>query len=430
MNENTNNKYLEYFASKIEKLNETLQAASKTPYGKNVINKTNITNYKEFTELPILENSKLIDSELFLQGDTTNLIERTTGGTTGSIKKKIYYTKEAMASWLPPHVTDIINTHKAALLHKHWEITSYIVMDETMKKQCPNVDIKPYKTSEEALSIIKEYEVVYITEQVSKMAELLYDFDNICKNDPSILKEIKGKYVFIEIGAEPVSVEELSKWYEISKRLFQTQPDIVVIYGTNQTLLLGITPVFELDTKVLKYRVVPHKLVEILDPITNEIVIGKEGKVIVTPLKDSDYPGSVFIRFDTEDLATMEFGEDGNMYLSNIHRNESAGMISLYGLKFFAGEFYNDVVKNLEFPIKIQYKKIAETNSITLYMKLYSPKFLDKVLVDTTIEKINELLMKSYYRIKEENSEGKINIKIETDTKDPEELQKGWQILK
>lgn len=423
-----------YQESKAQILN-TIESARRTRRFKNLpaTSGINYENYNEFCKtVPVINSNDLFPSLDLIPGGATPYLPHPSGGSTGKRMKKIFLSPDATVISLNEFlIKSLRDATNPVLIHKNLKILSYKVTEDSLKVQAPNVILKTYLSTTEFAEQIKDHEVVYVTEQVSKFRELMDHFSNMPEDQ--LRKIVQGKKFFIEIGAEPIKIEEIQKWYTLLEHVSGVTPEFWGLYGTTETLLVGLG-VYKPGDKELRYEVKNNiRFVEVLrKDVDIPVRIGEEGRVVVTPLRPN-YDGTNIVRYDTGDFATLGI-ERGKMYLTDIHRKPGDGMISLWGHKIYAPQIHDMLADKLQYPINIEVgSDTIPTNDdreqIVLTMNVYSERFIDPKEVDTAQIKMYEVLETAIDGIQGMVESGKLKVVTHFDHTAPPDIIKDWRII-
>lgn len=425
------NKYRQTLISAID-------AARKVNHYKDIpIGNLSAINYVTFNKsVPVTTADGFSPPEDFVEGSQDGMYMETSGGSTGGKLKEIYYPLEGLRSTIDQKVVDELNRAiNPTLLHKETETTSYHIIEESLKIQTPRVTVKTYLPVNEIIGKIKENDVVYVVEQVSKLREIMHEFENQAIKSPEQLAEaLKGKKFFLELVAEPIEISEVKRWYEFLQKYTGVDPGIWAIYGTAETLMIGFWE-YKPGQDKIRYKVRDNKFVEVLVPDNNNptFLSMDKGKVVVTPIHPADYKGTRLLRYETGDLANVEVDGD-KMYLSEIERKPEAGMISLWGEKIFIPQIQGILQKELGKPIIMRtgYKTIKNTEldreQIVLDFDIYSADFMEDENASTAKESLLKVLIETYSPIQELLNAEKLVININSSTDTPKDLIKAWQV--
>jgi len=179
---------------------------------------------------------------------------------------------------------------------------------------------------------------------------------------PELKQQLSGKKIMLELNSEPVTAKMLEEWYADIATIFEDEVYITVSYTQNDTGLIGLYDYVPGEAEEdVKYLVTDKRLVEVLDEDSN-LVVGQEGDVVITTLRQE---GSVFFRYDSSDRGVLTSGENGELYLSGIHRKAESGMISLWGRKVSVADFYQELETQVSFPFQMEVRpQLSEDNSV------------------------------------------------------------------
>ncbi len=422
------------------KLITTLDGARKVKHYENIPPGNHSTvNYSAFKNfVPITSSDDFSPPEDFIDSRPETMYKETSGGSSGGKLKEIYYPLEGLRSTVAQSVINELNkAQRPTLLHKETETTSYHIIEESLKSQAPKVSLTTYLPASEVVNKIRGNDVVYITEQVSKLREIMHEFEKQAAESPEQLAEaLKGKKFFLELVAEPIEIEEVKKWHEFFRKYTGKDPGIWAIYGTAETLMIGFWA-YDPGQDRIRYKVKDNKFVEVLGQEDNNTVSSNadKGRIIVTPTHPVGYKGTKLLRYETGDLAKVEI-EGDEMYLSEIERRPDAGMISLWGEKIFVPQIQQILQTELGRPIimRTAYKtvKSAELSreQVVLDFDIYSSDFSDAKNSEDAKKRLLEVLIKTYDPIQELLNAGKLVININSSTDTPKDLIKAWKIIR
>lgn len=416
-------------------LMETVAAAIQVNYYKTMLRgDVSYQTYNTFRDaVPITLSNDLFPPTDFYTGDPKELVLYHSGGSTGNRIKEIAYPHEGITAHIDESVIKQLKEAKnPTILHKDVHALSYIVVEKSLKEQAPNVGLTTYLPASEVLGKIRENDVIYVTDQVSKFRELMHELEKQALQSPDEFSKIfKGKKFFIELGSEPIDIDEVNRWYEFIARNTGVEPELWGLYGCTENLLIGMWVYKPGDTRV-RYEIKGNRFVEVLK--INEdmpVVQGEDGRVVVTPLHAKDYEGTVLLRYDTGDYATIET-EGEKMFLSNIRRKPEDGMISVWGHKIFAPQIHDVLEKELGFPVAmdISYDTIqVETGEqIVLDIILSSQEFGDDSKIEQAGEELDTALTMTIPAIQEFIDGHKLSVNVSFAQEAAPNFKKAWRI--
>lgn len=365
--------YISYFDKRKQGLEITLRSARETSFIKNKL-PTKVESYSDFCQIPVIDSSVVAKfPESFVRGNINELELKTTGGSTGR-PKRIYYFNNNLKSGIPSFISEIIrNSKHPILLHQDRPGTIYYIYDLIFKRDYPKAQICTYSNPTEALMFIKPADTIYIGEFYSAMKRFIYWLSEEVKKSKKLAKELKNKTVFIDVGGDPMKINELNKYYSILKEIFGTNPDIVVTYALTEVSSVGLY-IFDPSDKKIVYKVRDDKYVEVLNEDFTKPLIEKEGKIIVTPV-GWEY-GTILLRYFTGDRGILSF-KDGVPYLQICGRDPSKTLISLTGFKISAQDLYDLIRDKFNFPIRASFQVLHQSDGsyLTFKIDLYSAEF-------------------------------------------------------
>jgi hypothetical protein len=349
----------------------------------------------------------------------------TTGGSTGKNKNIYYDLSQQIKLQFPDLINNILRLSKKPLyMHHDVHGTTHDTYEINFPVVFPNVTVARYKSSEDALSYMKEADVIYIEDQVSSFRRIIYLIEDALSNVSDLRKIMCGKILIIELGGDPVSLDELKSFYSRIKQIFGTGPDIAMTYGLVETQDVGVFVLQPWSTS-LKYRVFNNKFIEVLDTITREPVVGSEGEIVITPMYWEK--GTLLPRYETGDIGMLEFFDDVP-YLTVKGRISGKGVLSFSTAKISILGLSEILRKSFEYPIKIQAQILEEENSLysTLKIVLSSPAFVNENASLMSKEFLSKFIIKEY-NLANDIHQGYRKLAIDTTTDD--NLEKEWCIL-
>lgn len=425
--------YEHYFEDKRPQLVKTFQAAYQTSYGQEVLEPLGIEihkgiSYKEFSLKVPLVRSKQVgeDSKRFTRGITEEMYHVFSTGTTGR-PKEFYLPRSEFRIQFPEDFTKIIQESKnPVLLHRSWSV-DYKIIEESLQAIRPDIGLEYYNDANGVLESVKRADTIYLITEVTPFRVLMYQIKNLLEEDPSLIKQLKGKQLFIEIGSEPVSFQELQTWFTYLKEVIGDEPDFVVTYGQNDTGIIGTYRYKDGDTEEdFKYRVANNRLIEVLDS-TGNLVFGQRGNIISTTFRNE---GSILVRYLTGDQGVLSIDNEGKIYLSAIGRNPEDGMLIFAGMKLSISGFSDSLREKLDIPFQLEAQVIEDPDNLfnILNVTLYSDEFLDPVKANFVKGDVFSKLM-GYTNLTVLIGRGNLKINVNVSSQQPEDFTKGWRIL-
>jgi phenylacetate-coenzyme A ligase PaaK-like adenylate-forming protein len=435
--------YQQLFETKRTGILATLAAARETPYGQKRLATNLLTpgiDYQTFRKnVPLLRPAEMTKNPRDFVNDKKlpvgKMVKLESGATTGR-PKETYYHPEDIKIELPPHLIAILNSSSGTLLfHEARDAVSYQVIDEAIKRHVPKARREIYTQASEVIKKIKENQsqAVYLTCQVSAARRFMHELEELAGHPQ--FKPIEVPHFFLELVAEPVTMEEIKSWYELLQRVFVHPPDITVIYALSEAFVVGIYSYKPGDNEI-RYKVKDNRFVEVLDPQTGEPVMGEVGDVVITPLNKET--GSIYPRYLTGDRAALYIDEQGNCYLGEIGRDPEAGQINLRGYKIYAPALYHSLRERFGFPVNLRFQLSESPDGCqtTLIIEMCSPEFANENQQNQALASLKDFLLKEYKFLqlaeKEDGvlqNENGVTIILQTRDNVPREMQKGWQIL-
>lgn len=359
--------YEHYFEGKRPQLVKTFKAAYQTGYGEEVLEPLGIDPqgipYREFSLKVPLVRSKEVgqDPKRFTRGNVEEMYHVSSTGTTGR-PKEFYFPRSEFRIQFPEDFAKIIRESKnPVLLHRSWSV-DYQIIEGSLQAIRPDIGLESYNDANGVLESVKKADIIYLITEVTPFRVLMYQIKNLLEEDPSIIKQLKGKQLFIEIGSEPVSFQELQTWFTQLKEVVGNEPDFVVTYGLNDTGIIGTYRYKDGDTEEdFKYRIADTRLIEVLDS-TGNLVFGQRGNIISTTFRDE---GSILVRYVTGDQGVLSIDNEGKIYLSAIGRNPEDGMLIFAGLKLSISVFYDFLREKLDIPFQLEAQVIEDPDNLS-----------------------------------------------------------------
>lgn len=426
------NLYERYFEDKEPQLVKTLKAAYQTRYGQELLESLGIDpqdiSYRDFSlKVPLVSSREVgQDPKRFTRGNTEEIYHVSSTGTTGK-PKEFYFPKSEFIVQFPDAFTKIIQeSENPVLIHRN-ESVDYKIIETSLQAIRPDIGLEFYNDANGVLESIKKADTIYLITEVTKFRVLMYQIKNLLEDDPSILKQLKGKQLFVEIGSEPVDFKELQTWFMYLKEIIGEEPDFVVTYGLNDTGIIGTYRYKDGDTEEdFKYRVANTRLIEVLDN-TGKLVFGQRGNVISTTFRDE---GSILVRYLTGDEGVLSIDNEGKVYLSRIGRNPEDGMLNFAGKKVFVPGFYDFLREKLDIPFQLEVQVLENLGNLfnVLNITLYSDEFADSNKANFAKEEVHAKLT-GYASLPILIGRGTLNLNINASDQLPEDFTKGWRIL-
>lgn len=422
-----------YFQKNKVFINEAIRRYNTAiPYGRKHGIRYPVENYSEFVTIPLIDGTILFkDPREFCEEEGTAI---STSGTTGAIKK-IYDAPlpredDPLEAYIIPFITDemdrAVRSNQTVFLRTvHEKIDGFSVShDIIFKKLYPRAKLLEFYDEISTKDVVKEGSVLCIYEYPSAVYRLIY-FINQALNKNEISKDhLKKDTVFLELSGERIIPEDLENISMLLTELFGSEPIIRVSYGMSEVGLLGVSKDLE-NFNDLKYDVVPGMFVEIIDPVTGDIVSeGEEGEITATPL--GSY-GTSLIRYKTGDLGILHLGDCPSLEVFG--RSKDLGYVHICGEKFSLPDIIHSVRSEFGLPVQIEtIREIQKSRGIEkLNVNVYLPqtskkkkqtieKFVyDSIVNDPNIDVSSEL----------RNSSLEINVGF----KENQTLRKNWRII-
>lgn len=368
-------------------LTTTLSLALQTPYGAKYL-PTDLTNFSYETfqqKIPILTlEYHNCDSRLFIpenQHEQINKMQRVLSGSSMGVAKETYYDSESTLKLSEDMMKRLRKSKSILTLHENKPALSYKIIDDFFLRNFPESDIKTFDSAESFLEVLKPNtdKSVYMTFQVSSIRKLLYELKDLLEVNPNLIKGIKAQQVFIDLVAEPIEMSELKEIYDFFSRIFGCAPTIAVPYALSEFKLVGLY-IYNPGDETFKYKITDDVFVECFDSKTGEPVIGKEGRIIITPLKKNK--GSIYPRYDTGDIGKIEIGAQGErFFIGPIKSNLGRGQINLHADKIYAPGIFERIKKLIEFPIQMEFRifENQQKSKVRLEIICYSNLFLKDI---------------------------------------------------
>ncbi len=210
---------------------------------------------------------------------------------------------------------------------------------------------------------------------------------------------IRKKKVYFELSGEPVTEEQVCNIVKRLEKIFQTEVEYSITYGSTEIGLIG-TYIPTIHGSKIKYEVIPSLFVEIVD-----------GEIIITPYRKQ---GTILFRYKTGDKGKLFF-ENGKPFLNVIGKSESEGIMYVAGVQVCIPELVAEIEKIANFPIgiKVIKKKDRPKGVCELDIKIHIPRrdALSNSLKNAITEKTKQFITDSAV-LSVENHLGIVKINI------------------
>jgi len=330
----------EYFDRNKEKLRQVFERFRNTTYGKKLNLPLNFKDYGEFVKLPLLDPEKVDLQQLNIPGE--GLRQFTTSGVSGH-KKTVYRDIGTIVSY-PREMDETLRNNKTLFLHsKRRENESYYeTHDFNHKRMYPQGIFREYGNIEELLKYVQEGNVLFIVEYPLMTEWFCYQLENALENSKILPKNIRKRKVYLELSGEPVTRSQVENIVERLKKIFQTEVDYVVTYGSNEIGHIGTyTPTIH-GSEII-YETIPSVFVE---EINNEIII--------TPFRTE---GTILLRYKTGDKGAIIFKGDRGPFLKVLGKNPEEGILYVAGAQVNIAELASILRSLLKSPVGLVVNK-------------------------------------------------------------------------
>jgi hypothetical protein len=419
----------EYFARQQNGLAKTLNALIKTPYGQSIdIQNYSAVTYDSFNMIPFMTGSVLSQHpDDITVGSKTDLERHQTSGTTGK-PKMIYHDPDIRASRYPSYIENLINSSKDPMLvHGSATAMSYWIPDTIFTRYYPHVKIQKYSNVDDATTILKNGDLLYITEYVSAYIRLLWNLTLKLKAGLISADQFRKEYVFIELNGDEMSLSELHDCFHMTKDLFGVEPEIVLVYGMTELGGIGIY-VFNPADSSLRYRVKHDKYVEVVNNNDKVLPLGEVGQIVITQLGIEK--GSILVRYKTGDIGKLEC-IDREIYIVLMGRNPSEGTISLQQCKVSIPGLMKKISKEFKAPVRGTFQVLNTTggNFARLSAELFSPVFSSNSTRTSAVNFLQKTIIEDG-DLNYDVTKGYIQFDIRTYKEDKlDKVTKTWKIL-
>ena len=357
-------------------LKEFIRRTAETDYGKTMgLDKLELTDYQSWVEqVPRLTAENYSSPRQYVRSDSNHPIEDMTlfysGGTSGS-PKETYYAPEDSGIRLSQDLEELIKSKEFLFLgEKKDTVSNKLLKNWANLSGVENSRYEGFDSAEEFLNFCKQSKGnIYLTLQVSSARILFSQLAETIASNPDLANDLPPlENLLMDLVAETVKIEELSRWYDTLKILFKTEPIISVPYAQTEHKLIGLYHYVPGD-KEIKYKVIDGMFVEVTDPDTGKPLNG-HGNLVLTNTNKS--LGSLYVRYDTGDQATVNYESDGTAYISEVGRDPNKNQINLRGNKIYMHAFHEAIQERLgpDLPIRTQFQLLEKADRTSSVLKI------------------------------------------------------------
>ncbi len=361
--------YSKLFSENIDRFREVIGAIAQTNYGKKNPLISRIRNYEDFLSLPIItaDELNLVPGDLTIDVKSCHKIK--TSGTTGKYKT-IYLPKPLLADPLGKIEDRLIRNSKSVFIFAAMDFGSEPFMlahHNRYKNDYPNASFKKISGVDSVISILQNYEAISIFDYPSFFMRFIYFSYLAIKSGQISKEELKVRNVHAKLTGEPMHPTKIKRWMYECKNTLGCIPIMNLRYGASEVKEIGVCN-FEIYDDEITYHVRnQHSFLEVLDPVTNLPVLGKEGKVVVTAFRET---GTILLRYFLGDYATA-FVKNDQLYIKNIYR---PGVLYIAGISISLDYITSCFIDQFGPGIRIHAKRLL--SSVTGVYKFYIKFFI------------------------------------------------------
>jgi len=365
-----------YYQKNRKRIQSTIEALSKTKYGKICRIKPDLHTYLSFTKsVPVFNEKLLLKHEKnIVLGKISSYRKVATSGTMG--KPKIVYKKRIIRGQpviYSKKIDKLIKRNKTIIIHTSRLNSNFIYANDMIYKYLyPKIRIfKPNFNSPVELSkIVKLGKILIFYDILPPIYRFLYSLKMAIKLGLIKRNELKKKFIGIGITGEVMKSNDIYKIYKQVKTVFGIYPYIVLNYGMNEIGKIGYC-IYRPNKKIIYNIFSTNVFIEILSPETNIPVFGRMGEIVITSFSTT---GSIIVRYRTGDLGKMFFLR-GKPFLQIYGRLKHLKYM-LGRAKFFSLlSIEHLITKRFNLNLKLRCKRILnkETGTEYISIKIYGP---------------------------------------------------------
>ena len=400
-----------YFNEKAPNLKEVYEIFKTTEYGRRLnLPPWTFDNYEDFKKLPIMDPKDVVFEDLFVPAK--GLWCFITSGVSGRVKT----IKRDIGTIVgyPKEMDETLRINNTVFLHsKRREGESYYeTHDVNHKRMYPQGIFAEYSDRDELLEYVQRGHVLFIIEYPLMAEWICYQLENALENKEILFENIAKRKVYLELSGEPVTEKQVKSVVKRLERIFQTEVEYFITYGSNEIGHIG-TYVPALHGSVIMYEVIPPLFIEIID---NEIII--------TPYKKE---GTILFRYKTGDHGKLFF-KDGKPFLNVMGKSKEEGIIYVAGAQVSISELVSwieEIVSECPVSIECIKKEDISEGKCDLNIVVHIPQTLTNSVEDDVSTIIKQFIMSSAVLLVE-NHLGMVTINVQYST---EPIKKRWFIV-
>ena len=400
-----------YFNEKAPNLKEVYEIFKTTEYGRRLnLPPWTFDNYEDFKKLPIMDPKDVVFEDLFVPAK--GLWCFITSGVSGRVKT----IKRDIGTIVgyPKEMDETLRINNTVFLHsKRREGESYYeTHDVNHKRMYPQGIFAEYSDRDELLEYVQRGHVLFIIEYPLMAEWICYQLESALENKEILFENIAKRKVYLELSGEPVTEKQVKSVVKRLERIFQTEVEYFITYGSNEIGHIG-TYVPALHGSVIMYEVIPPLFIEIID---NEIII--------TPYKKE---GTILFRYKTGDHGKLFF-KDGKPFLNVMGKSKEEGIIYVAGAQVSISELVSwieEIVSECPVSIECIKKEDISEGKCDLNIVVHIPQTLTNSVEDDVSTIIKQFIMSSAVLLVE-NHLGMVTINVQYST---EPIKKRWFIV-
>jgi phenylacetate-coenzyme A ligase PaaK-like adenylate-forming protein len=400
-----------YFNENAQNLKEVYEIFRTTKYGRKLnLPPWTFDNYEDFKKLPIMDPKDIVFEDLFVPAK--GLWCFMTSGASGKVKT----IKREVGTIVeyPKEMDEMLRKNNTIFLHsKRRKGESYYeTHDVNHKRMYPQGIFVEYKNRDELLQFVQRGDILFIIEYPLMVEWICYYLETALENKEILPKNIAKKKVYLELSGEPITEKRVENIVHRLEKIFQTEVEYFITYGSNEIGHIG-TYVPALHGTKIMYEVNPSLFVEIIN-----------GEIIITPYRKY---GTILFRYKTGDCGKL-FLKEGKPFLKEIRKSEDEGIMYIAGGKINIPKLLPEIekiVNNSILGIECIKKEDQNRGKCHLCINIHVPQNL---IVSKKAEiacKVKELIM-NFASLSIENYLGMFTIEIQFST---EPIKKKWFIV-
>jgi len=400
-----------YFSRNYEKLREIYEIFRNTEYGKKLnLPDWKFKDYYDFKHLPLLDPRKVDFRQVFIPAD--DLWCFITSGVSG-YKKTIYRDIGTIVGY-PKEMDEVLRTDNVVFLHsKRREGESYYeTHDVNHKRMYPRGIFAEYENRDELLKYAQKGDVLFIIEYPLMAEWICHQLESALESKEILSENIVKRKVYLELSGEPVTEKQVKSIVRRLEKIFQTEVEYFVTYGSNEIGHIG-TYIPALHGSQVVYEVISSLFVEIIND-----------EIVITPYKKY---GTILFRYKTGDKGILSFKDD-KTFLKVPGKSQEEGIIYVAGAQVSIPNLVSKIEKiAIDCPVGIECVKEddVEKGKCKLNINVYVPQTLTESKKEEITHTVKQFIM-DFAILSVENHLGMVTVDVQCSA---EPIKKRWFIV-